>query len=188
MSKKRLIFEYDKYKIMFNTAYSDYTGPETVEIGKVVDNTTGEDVMYVYYSRRLYKEQGYHICVNIYENETGEYPVAMVDDMHRSCLFEDPDVFLASMLHEYGHYVHGDLNAEGLTNASIQEDRARCIAAGRVQERERKADAFAVRYVGKDTFLRSLDYLIEKRKQRGDDAMGLAIREFELRKTAVKKM
>jgi hypothetical protein len=53
---------------------------------------------------------------------------------------------------------------------------------------ERRADLFAVRYVGKPVFIRSMDYMIEQRKRRNDAAVNVAIREFELRKQAVKNL
>lgn len=175
-----------KYKLLFNTAYIDYTGEEEVEIGKIVDTDTDEDVLYVYYSKNLYVSEGYHICIDVYEDENGEYPVAKTDDMHRKCLFDQPSVFLTIMLHEYGHYLNGDLYDNGLTNQMMQEERMRCILENRVMEMERKADAFAVAHVGKNTFMRSMDYLIKKRRERGDRDMHLAIKEFELRKKAIR--
>jgi hypothetical protein len=59
---------------------------------------------------------------------------------------------------------------------------------GRVYDMERRADLFAVRYVGKSVFIRSMDYMIEQRKRRNDAAVNVAIREFELRKQAVKNL
>ena len=188
MAKRRLIVEPDKYVLLFNDAYTDYDGVEPVEIGKIVDTTTQKDVLYIYYNKNNYAENGYHVNIDVYEDENGEYPVANVDDMHRPCMFNDPDVFLSIMLHEYGHYINGDLNQTGLTNQQIQEDRLRCIQMGRVYEMERRADLFAVRYVGKPVFIRSMDYMIEQRKRRNDAAVNVAIREFELRKQAIKNL
>lgn len=188
MAKRRLIVEPDRYILMVNDANIDYDGIEPVEIAKVVDTTTNKEILYVYYNKNNYEENGYHINIDVYEDESGEYPVANVDDVHRPCLFDDPDVFLSMMLHEYGHYINGDFNQTELTNKQIQEERLRCTRIGRVHEKERRADLVAVRYVGKATFLRSMDYLIERRKRRNDAAGDIAIREFELRKRAVKNM
>lgn len=188
MSKKRLIVDYDKYFLMINDAYLDYDGEESVEMGKVVDTHTGKDIIYVYYNKNNYKENGYHINLNVYENDTGEYAVANISDIHRPCLYKDPDVFLSMALHEYGHYVNGDLNRPGITTEQIQRERVQALLNGRVYDMERRADNFAVRYVGKHTILRSFDYLIEQRIQRGDDLTSLAVREFELRKKAIRNL
>lgn len=190
MAKKRLITEIGKYVLLQNLEYTDYAGTEPVEIGKIVDSFSKEDVMYIYYNKNNYKETGYHINIDVYVGDKGEFPVANTDDLHRACIYDQPDVFLAMMLHEYGHYKNGDLNRQDLTNKSIQDDRLHCIRIGRVQDTERKADAFAVRYVGKAAFLKSIDYMILKRMQRNEDpsVTALAIREFELRKRAVKNM
>ena len=92
------------------------------------------------------------------------------------------------MLHEYGHYLNGDLNVTGLTDQKIRDERMRCIMEGRVMEMEAKADAFAISHVGKNTFMRAMDYFIKKRRERGDEAMHMAIREFELRKKAARNL
>lgn len=176
-----------KYKLLFNTAYCDYTGDDEVEIGKVIDTETDEDVFYIYYNKNLYNEEGYHTCIDIYENEDKEFPIAKTDDLHRECLFSNPDVFLCLMLHEYGHYLNGDLNLSGLTNQMIQEERMQCIMENRVMKVERNADIFAISHSGKRTFIRAMNYMIRKRRERADEPLyikQMAIREFELRKKA----
>lgn len=177
-----------KYKLLHNEAYVDYEGDEIVEIGKMVDTETSTDAMFIYYDKNLYKNAGYHMTCYVHEDEEGELPVCMVSDMHRECFFAQRNVFLAMVLHEYGHYLHGDLKMEGVTNKQIQEERVNCIRENRVMEIELAADEFAVSHVGKNVFLRSLDYLIQTRRARNDTGMFMAIKEFELRKKAVQKM
>ena len=176
------------YRLLHNTAYINYHGDKEVEIGKIVDSSTDEVLMYIHYKKDIFKETGLHTCAFIYENENGEYLVAIVDDIHRECLYNQPTVFIVIALHEYGHYINGDLNAEHLTTQMVLEERLRCIKEGRVIERELKADAFAIAHVGKNAFMRYIDYLIKKRRERGDDGMHLAIQEFELRKKAARKL
>ena len=188
MAKRKMTFEYGKYFLMKNTAYMDYVGNDKVEVGKIVDSFANEDVMYIYYNRNAYSENGYHMTVIIHIVDGKDVPVIYISDMYRACLYEHTDVFLALALHEYGHYIHGDFERTGITNRQIQEERDRCIRNGLVYDIERKADAFAVKYVGKAAFLSSLDYLIELRRQRNDPYMDMAIKEFELRKRAVKNM
>ena len=115
-------------------------------------------------------------------------PAVFVDDKDRDCLYNKQDVFFGLAMHEYGHYINGDLDRDDITTQQIKEERSQCIKQGRVIEMELKADAFAVSCVGKNTFLRALDYLIANRKKRNDKGMGFAIKEFELRKKAVQKI
>ena len=177
-----------QYQLMYNTAFADYDGNDAVEIGKVVDTASGADVMYVFYQKNLHQERGFHLCVDIFKDDTREFPIARVDDLHRSCLFENPDVFLAIMLHELGHYVNGDLHDTSRSARAMAEERMQCIMAGTVPEMEHKADAFAVASVGKNTFMRSLDYLKKKRMETMDNSMVYEVKEFELRKKAARNL
>lgn len=173
-----------QYCLQINTAFLDYQDDEPVEIGRVINTQTQDTVFCIVFDKNLYKNMGYHLCPIILEDST---LAIFVDDKDRDCLYIKQDVFLALAMHEYGHYINGDLNRTDITDRQIREDRVRCIKAGKVQEMELNADAFAVSCVGKNTFLRALDYLIADRKKRNDKAMDLAIKEFELRKKAVQK-
>ena len=180
-----------QFILHYNETEKDYSGSEVVEIGKIVDTITDKDVMYIYYERDLYKRQGTHMCIEEYMREDGDYPVAKTDDLHRSCLFKNPEIFLTLMLHELGHFWNGDLDEHRkgeMTSEKIQEDRLRAIIVGKVDSHELKADMFAVKSVGKNTFMRAMDYMINTRKQRGDAGAEFAIKEFELRKKAIKNM
>lgn len=98
---------------------------------------TNKDVMYINYEKDLYKRRGCHVCIEEYELEDGDYPVGMTDDLHRSCLFEHPEIFLAIMLHELGHYRNGDLTAFDngeMTTEKMMELRTQAILSGKVQE------------------------------------------------------
>ena len=86
MAKKRLITEIGKYVLLQNLEYTDYAGTEPVEIGKIVDSFSKEDVMYIYYNKNNYKETGYHINIDVYVGDKGEFPVANTDDLHRACV------------------------------------------------------------------------------------------------------
>lgn len=178
----------NKYELFTNTAYMDYNGNDEVEIAKIVDSESKETVFFVYYSKTVYCDEGYHLCPVVYANENNEILVVKVDDIHRECLYSQPSVFLSMVLHEYAHYINGDLNETELTTKQIQEKRSRCILEGSVMDIELKADAFAISHVGKNTFMRSMDYMIKKRRERGDRDMQLAIQEFELRKKAARKL
>ena len=179
----------DKYILLHNTAYKNYDGNDEVEIAKIIDSETNDDILYINYNKSLYRQAGYHFTINMCVNDNNEFPTVRIDDFHRECLFYQPKVFLTLALHEYGHYINGDLyEKEGITNKSIKDERLQCVLEGRVMEQERKADAFAVIHVGKNTFMRAMDYMIRKRRERNDNAMELAIKEFELRKKAVRSL
>ena len=179
-----------RYNLLYNDAYKDYHGAEIVEIGKVMDAILEKPVMYIYYERDLYRTRGYHMCIEEYQREDGDYPVAMTDDLHRPCLFEHPEIFLCLMLHELGHFVNDDLN--NLNSKRTHEEnvnqRLQAILAGKIQAEEREADAFAAQCVGKNTFMRAMDYMIKMRKKRGDNGAALAIREKKKKKKAVQNM
>ena len=188
MAKRKMTFDYGRFFLMTNTAYIDYSGGDKVEIGKIIDTTCDKEVMYIYYNRNAFSDNGYHMTFIVHVIDGEKVPVVYIDDMYRACLVEHPDVFLALSLHEYGHFINKDFERKDISNRQIQEERSECIRSGRVYEMERKADAFAVKFVGKASFLSSLDFLIENRRKRNDLGMDLAIKEFELRKRAVKNM
>ena len=70
----------------------------------------------------------------------------------------------------------------------LMNERVANTRNGIVDSRELLADEFACREVGKHTMNMMLDLLIKQRKERGDDVAPLAIREFELRKKALRKL
>ena len=146
---------------MYNVEYLNYDGNDLVEIAKVINTETGKDEIFVDYEKNLYDKLGYHFCFEVYDNEEGSYPVAKVDDMHRSILVEHADIFLAMVLHELGHFKNGDLDKwadENANKKSIADERMKCILENRVMEEERLADAFAVECVGKNAYMRCLDF------------------------------
>lgn len=177
----------NKYVLMYNDAFLHYDGNEEVEIGKVIDTETEEDILYIIYNKHLFRKENVHTGVFKGEDEIGKYCVVKIDDLHRNDMITSPALFLTGMLHEYGHYKNGDLDKKGLTTEIVQSERTRLIKQGKVQEEELKADAFAISCVGKNTFMRWIDHMIKRRIERGGD-MHLALQEFELRKKAARKL
>lgn len=173
------------YVLKINLDNQEYQGYEEVEIGKVVFLPTGEDLFYIMYDKNLYSTAGYHLCMYTYVDGL---PCVFVDDNYRECLYNKIEIFFVLAMHEYGHYINGDLARTDVTNQSIQDERTACILNGKVQEIELKADEFAVKCAGKNTFMRAMDYCIAQRKKRADKDMHLAIKEFELRKKAAQKI
>ena len=176
-----------KYCLRYNTTFEDYQGDDIVEIGKVVDSETDQDALFVFYDKNLFKKHHYHMTPVVYKKEDQITLAVHMDDTHRSILYSHPDILLGLLLHELGHHINGDYQGNGDTETN-REERLSCVLAGRVQEKELKADVFAANQIGKNKYLRCLDYLIKKRKERKDDGMELALREFELRKKAVQRI
>ncbi len=184
----------EKQDLYFGLAEVDrnYSGEELLEIARISDGKTGKILMRVFYDKYLYKSSNLHIAVQVSNDaEYGRMPYTFVDDEHKACLYEDTNVFVALLFHEYGHFQNGDLDNVPSTTTSddIRHQRIDLISKGQVTESELKADAFAVQYVGKNTMLRALNYLINKRKQRKDDpGKELAIKEFQLRSKAIQRL
>ena len=74
---KDVVWVKQQYKLMYNEGYADYYGSDIVEIGKIVDTSLNEDVMFIYYEKELYKRTGCHTCIEEYEREGRDYPVAI---------------------------------------------------------------------------------------------------------------
>ncbi len=176
-----------KYSLLYNTTFENYHDDGIVEIGKVVDSETGQDVLIIFYDKNLYKKYHYHMTPVEYKKEDKLTFAVHMDDIHRNILYSQPDILLGMLLHELGHHINGDYQRSGDTETN-REVRLNRIMEGHVQEIELRADSFAVDHIGKNKYLRCLDYLIKKRKERRDEGMGLAIQEFELRKKAVQRI
>ena len=135
-----------EYCLQINTAFQNYCGEEIVEIGKVTNLQSGKVAFLILYDKKLYSNAGYHMCMSV-GNES--MPVVLVDDKDRECMYVKQDIFFALIMHEYGHYINGDLNRTNISSQQIREDRLQCVKLGKVQEMELNADSFAVNCVGK---------------------------------------
>ena len=65
------------------------------------------------------------------------------------------------LLHEIGHYYHGD----HLISKNRDEEREMLVLKGAVSDEELKADLFAAEYLGAETVVEGLRVLIKKRKE-----------------------
>lgn len=87
------------------------------------------------------------------------------------------------LLHELGHYVHGDVDR---AKAHLADDeRVRSIQQGKVQQEELDADAFAAEYLAVASALTELKQL-RTQKYKGkeeweQDSVNIGIQELELR-------
>lgn len=93
------------------------------------------------------------------------------------------------LFHEIGHYANGDiLLNDGYTDA----EREALVADNKVSEKELKADAFAVAYLGKDVVITGLEDL-KKRILRDyadydEESIRITIKEIDIRISCVRRM
>lgn len=91
------------------------------------------------------------------------------------------------LFHEIGHYVNGDiLTNEGNTDA----EREALVADNKVSEKEIKADAFAVAYLGKDAVIAGLEGLkkriLTEYADYDEDSIRITIKEIDIRISHIK--
>lgn len=90
------------------------------------------------------------------------------------------------LLHELGHYVHGDVDRA--KEPPGDAERVRLIQQGKVLQEELDADAFAAEYLGKDAVASALaelkQLITQKYKGRDEwdqDGVNMGIQELEMR-------
>ena len=96
------------------------------------------------------------------------------------------DVLFLTLMHELGHYYNGDCST---CPSDIDERRIHEIENDSVLLEERRADAFAVRYLGKKKVISGLEGLIElnlSEENTGDHSANMCIKELELRIRLIK--
>ena len=139
----------EKFDFYINDDFDrDYHGDEVVEIAKIVDVISSKEVLYLFYDKNTYANTNFHLAAGLVD-ENG-IPCVMIDDEHKGCLYDKPEVFFAILLHELGHYRNGDLErlSETKNTSSNLNYRTQNILNGKVQDEELNADAFAVKHIG----------------------------------------
>ena len=186
-----------RYEIRINERYRDYWGDDIVEVGRIADLSDGErtiaTIWYDKYDCLRYKYQ-IRSVIDDREGKTGDWTI-VVGDRYKKIMYEKTKLFDAVAMHELGHFKNGDFDLPREPDESnmetlqrLMDERAAGIRNGMVDSRELLADEFACREVGKHTMNMMLVFLIKQREVRGDEAAPLAIREFELRKKALRKL
>lgn len=186
-----------RYEIRINERYRDYWGDDVVEVGRIADLSHGEKaiatIWYDKYDCLRYKYQ-IRSVIDDREGKAGDWTI-VVGDRYKAIMYEKTKLFDAVAMHELGHFKNGDFDLSRDSDESDMEalqrlmnERAANIRNGMVDSRELLADEFACREVGKRAMNMMFDLLIKQREERGDDAAPLAIREFELRKKALRKL
>ena len=186
-----------RYEIRINERYRDYWGDDVVEVGRIADLSHGEKaiatIWYDKYDCLRYKYQ-IRSVIDDREGKAGDWTI-VVGDRYKAIMYEKTKLFDAVAMHELGHFKNGDFDLPRDSDESDMEalqrlmnERAANIRNGMVDSRKLLADEFACREVGKHAMNMMFDLLIKQREERGDDAAPLAIREFELRKKALRKL
>ena len=86
------------------------------------------------------------------------------------------------LFHEIGHYANGDMLAN---TGNEDEERERLVSQNKVSKKEIRADAFAVRYLGKETVIAGLEMLKQRifdiYKDFDEESVKLSTKEINLR-------
>lgn len=186
-----------RYEIRINERYRDYWGDDVVEVGRIADlSHEGKAIAAIWYDKYDCLRYKYQIrsVIDDREGKTGDWTI-VVGDRYKKTMYEKTKLFDAVAIHELGHFKNGDFDLPREPDESDMEvlqrlmnEREANIRNGMVDSRELLADEFACREVGKHAMNMMLDLLIKQREERGDEAAPLAIREFELRKKALRKL
>ena len=105
------------------------------------------------------------------------------------CALAKPNFFESSMMHELGHYLHGDLK-RGYGEELGQRRHLNDVIHNRVTTEEFEADKFAVSETSKSTVLNGLQFLSQYLLKRpaNKEEMEIAQKEITIRKKAIQKM
>ena len=172
------------YDIAINTNQTWTDSNCLYEIARIVKKDTDDIVIRVYYCRNAYQKLGFHTST---QRINAEEICIVLDDLYIDLAITNSSAFEAMIMHEVGHLVNGDFDAEIGTN-EIKRERAIEILKGKVMPNELAADRFAVEHCGKNAVMKMLDIIMSTRKKRNTADGEIAIRELELRKQAVKRI
>lgn len=174
----------DVYDVAINENQS-WDDPDCLyESARIVNKTTGEKIVSVFYSKNAFQKLGYHFCAQrISEDEIG----IVFDDLYLGVSNTNAHAFEALLMHEVGHLVNGDF-VSGMDHDEASQERIIELLKGKVSSKELAADRFAVEHCGKNAVMQMLDIVIATRKKRNTPDGEMALKELELRKQAVKRI
>ncbi len=141
-----------------------------------------------YVSSKLFSEN-IALVIDRREERTYEYACAAMDNAGHLRVLMEAEVYLdflrgkpyarATILHELGHIHYNDLpEIEGM---QYDTERLCTIESGEVHEREIRADAFAARFLGKETVREGLSFLQEADIAEDEEENGPSIQELSRR-------
>ena len=175
--------DYAIYRTYEGETYND---SEIIEIGKIISIKTKEIVAYILYDKTSNVRGVYGMCASLKKVDGKETGIIVLDDRYREYFYKNENKIVPLMFHELGHIINKD--SKGDFEGSILHMRNEAVKNGKVLDMELNADKFAVEQLGKSAVINALDFLISERKKRNDLGMESAIKEFEMRKKAIKRM
>lgn len=114
--------------------------------------------------------------------------VAMTKELYDELKIETP-MAKTVVLHEVGHYYNSDI---GNNEDNSDERRRDLVTQNKVCQKEIKADAFAVEYLGKETVIVGLETLkhriLDVYKDYDEESVELSVKEIEIRLSHIKEM
>ena len=174
----------DIYDIAINVNQS-WNDPDCLyEFAWIVNKSTGEKVVSVFYCKNACQKFGYHFGVyRLIDDEIG----IVFDDLYLNVSNTNARAFEAMLMHEVGHLVNGDFDSK-IEDDAVSQERVIAILGGYVAPNELAADRLAVEHCGKNAVMQMLDIVMSTRIKRNTADGELALKELELRKKAVKRM
>ncbi len=178
----------DKFRIMVdsvNLGNLDKICEDFIEVGKIQNCSTNEDVMYVVYDKNHRIDTKHMLSSSVEKDEAGnERCVVYVRDEYIKRFKEDRNHMLFPFFHELGHFINRDFSNSDYTDNQL---RVEYVEDGKVLPCELNADEFALNQLiqyklTKDFILGEFNYMIQCREKIGDSNAPLAIKELELRK------
>lgn len=179
-----------EYILSINRDYSSESpAPEMTEVARIVNSTNESSYIPIVFIGNSYPESPWKIrAIKLFNSNKERIPVIAIRNEYLNLLYKKPILFQTIALHETGHILNGDLDDEDRLDTA-NDARTTCVFLGLVEPHELNADRFSVEQVGKSAVMNALDYLIQERKKRPyDPGRELAIKEFENRKKAIKKL
>lgn len=120
-----------------------------------------------------------------------EYACAIMDNLGKIRVLIESEVYWdiirgkayarTTLLHELGHIYNNDLREIGVKGSTYDSERLKSIQSGIVHEREIKADAFAVRFLGISVVCEGLSVLRQNHINEGDEADSPSVSELTRR-------
>lgn len=172
---KNYHFEIKLFEDIKNHFDNDY-----YDVGVICDKNNKE-ILFVVYFNNCYEKYNNH-CALVHSGDRDFIAVSKFFIMNWFNIKNKYQLKLLQgvLLHELGHFLNGDLNC--MSSNNYLTNRNDDLELGVVQLQELKADEFAASEIGYKYMIDVLNISIFIRRKRNDEAMRLAIMEFEIRK------
>lgn len=155
---------------------------QSIPFGYIYDDETNKTKLEVFILKDCYKKTGYNCMVSskfIEEDDGNIIGICYIsEEFYNNWFYRNKKVVAGIFFHELGHIANGDYKK---SMSNIKNQRINASLNGIVDLKETLADAFAVQYVGKEDFIKTLKILIELREIRNDNIKDIAIKELQNR-------